>query len=94
MDKAPPVFEVKPFVKFDTVDKKWYAITALYQDGRQVQAELYKELPFNNMRRAKQFARFLADQQEQRTKRAVVEKLISLGVLPPMKEDNQTNEQP
>lgn len=87
MTNRPPVFEVKPSVHYDDITKKWYAATTLYTNGEKQQSELWSQIPFANVRRARNFARFLAEQQEARCKQLVIENLISSGLLPPKKED-------
>lgn len=78
----PPVFEVRPSVHYDDVSRQWYATTTLYVNGHKEQAEMWTQVSFTNVRKAKQFARFLADQQEQSIKRMVIEELIKAGTLP------------
>ncbi len=77
-----PVFEVVPSVHYDTVSQRWYAATTLYVNGVKEQAQMWTQVDFTNVRKAKRFARTLAQQQEDHIKRMVIEELIAAGTLP------------
>lgn len=78
-DKPTLAFEVVPSVHYDDLSRKWYAACTLFVHGRQQQRAVYTEVSFENMRRAKQFARFCAGKMEWDLKRKMLERMTQAG---------------
>jgi hypothetical protein len=76
MSNNQPEFEVRPSTHFDSVTKKWYAATTFFVRGKEQKSAIWSDVPFDNVRRAKAFARMLADRQEYRIKQSLLETMI------------------
>lgn len=79
MSQETPAFEVKADVRWDATAKCWYPETTLHVAGVVQQVEVWSQVSYTNMRRAKKMARTIAEKQAEHIKRAILEEMFKMG---------------